>query len=80
MLSCVTQALRTAVHLSTNVLFIPLLASLCRIYTCTPGELWMGTTMACFGGAHFVLLAGVSTLLAAFISASLIGTLQDRSC
>ena len=66
--------LRTATFLSTGCLLIPLTVSLCHVFTCVNGDVWLNTTIVCFDTVHLVLVACVSAVLTAFAAAAVVGT------
>lgn len=68
------QALRIAVSASTGVLFIPLTASLARVFVCRSGEMWLTSGVACFSDVHIVALVFSSVALMVFATACIIGT------
>ena len=68
------QVLRVATFLTFGCLFIPLLVSLCQVYNCAAGGLWLTTSLACFSSAHVLLLVAITISVVVFAVAAVVRT------
>jgi hypothetical protein len=76
---CGDQALRLAVFLSTGVLFIPVVVSLSRVYSCPNGMArWLSTSLQCYSDMHLILVVTVSAMLAVFVGGACVGKRREE--
>ena len=73
-----TQALRLGAFVTFNLAFVPLVVSLCRVYTCSTGSTWLNTGLVCFGDVHIILTVVVTVVLTVFSSTALMGKRATR--
>ena len=73
------QTLRTAAQLTRTVLLIPLNMSLARVLDC-PGDVWLTTSVPCFGNSHVAILVVTCLLLLAVDVVLLLGKLRFSCC
>ncbi len=74
------QALRWVLNLSSTVLYLPIVNSLCKAFSCRHGgALWLNTTVVCYSGSHVAALVAASLLLLVFTAAMVLCKSMGRS-